>query len=392
MYDSPHFGFCWLTKQFLLATDASKDRLGAVLSQKQEDRQYHPIVYGSRALTPHEKNYHSTKLKFLTLKWAVMEHFKEYLPYQSFLVRTDNNPLIMSTPNLDAMGHWWVGAFVQFNFELEYQKSCDDTVAEALSQVTTWPDPNTVRSILDGVTLGTVHQAEVHDSAIVEGDHHLEREVHLTTGHALVQMHVTDWAEAHKEDPVLSAVLDWLKAQKKTDLKVFLAEHASSEEGRLILHNWQNFMMHQGALDLCSIPKGETEDLLLFVIPRVHCFATLNGYHWDAGHQGHDHTLPLLQEHLWWPGMTNQMQQPVKSCMHCLWHEGHLSKVPLHPLVATTLMDLLHVDFTSIEMTLELNRLSKVANVLVFQDHFTKHVMAYVTPNQTTKTVSKFLY
>ena len=37
---------------------------------------------------PHEKNYHSTKLKFLPLKWAVTEHFKEYLPYQSFLVRT----------------------------------------------------------------------------------------------------------------------------------------------------------------------------------------------------------------------------------------------------------------------------------------------------------------
>ena len=43
-------------------------------------------------------------------------------------------------------------------------------------------------------------------------------------------------------------------------------------------------------------------------------------------------------------------------------------------------MDLLHVDFTSIETTLELNRLPKVTNVLVFQDHFMKHVMAYVTP------------
>ena len=35
----------------------------------------------------------------------------------------DNNPLtyIMMTPNLDAMGHQWVGALVWFNFELEYQ-------------------------------------------------------------------------------------------------------------------------------------------------------------------------------------------------------------------------------------------------------------------------------
>ena len=33
------------------------------------------------------KNYHSTKLEFLALKWAITEHFKEYLLYQPFLVR-----------------------------------------------------------------------------------------------------------------------------------------------------------------------------------------------------------------------------------------------------------------------------------------------------------------
>ena len=79
--------------------------------------------------------------------------------------------------------------------------------------------------------------------------------------------------------------------------------------------------------------------------------------------------------------MTNQMQQSIKSCSHCLQHEGNLSKVPLHLIVATALMDLLHVYFTSIEMTLELNRPTRVANVLVFQDHFMKHVMIYMTPD-----------
>ena len=51
-----------------------------------------------------------------------------------------------------------------------------------------------------------------------------------------------------------------------------------------------------------------------------------------------------------------------------------------------------HVDFTSIETTFELNQLPRVANVLVFQDHFTKHVLAYVTPDQTAETIATFLY
>ena len=56
------------------------------------------------------------------------------------------------------------------------------------------------------------HHAKVHDPAVVEGNQHLEQEVCVTTGHPLVEMHVTDWAKAQREDPVLSAVLDWLKA------------------------------------------------------------------------------------------------------------------------------------------------------------------------------------
>ena len=61
-------------KPFLLETDASKEGLGTVLSQKQSDGQYHPVAFGSHSLTPAEKNYHSSKLEFLTLKWSVTEH------------------------------------------------------------------------------------------------------------------------------------------------------------------------------------------------------------------------------------------------------------------------------------------------------------------------------
>ena len=105
--NSPVLAFANYTKDFLLEMDASQEGLGAVLSQKQEDGQFHPVAYGSWALTTHEMNYHSTKLEFLALKWAVTEHFKEYLLYQPFLVKTDNNPLtyIMTTPTLDATGH-----------------------------------------------------------------------------------------------------------------------------------------------------------------------------------------------------------------------------------------------------------------------------------------------
>ena len=73
-------------KPFLLKTDASMEGLGAMLFQKQGDGCYHPVTFSSCSLTPSEKNYHSSKLEFLTLIWSITEHFKEYLTYSPFVV------------------------------------------------------------------------------------------------------------------------------------------------------------------------------------------------------------------------------------------------------------------------------------------------------------------
>ena len=90
--------------------------------------------------------------------------------------------------------------------------------------------------------------------------------------------------------------------------------------------------------------------------------------------------------------MAKQRRQVIKACRHCLQYEGTTPKAPLCPIVATNPLHLLHVDFTSIETKMELDKSPRVANILVFQDHFTKHVLAYVTPDQTVKTIAKFLY
>ena len=181
--NSPVLAFADYTKDFLLETNASKEGLGAVLSQKQEDGWFHLVAYGSRVLTTHEKNYHSTKLEFLALKWAIVEHFKEYLLYQPFLVKTNNNPLtyIMSTPNLDATGHCWVSALAKYDFWLEYQKGRDNAAADALSRVTTRLQPEAVQAVLDGAAIGTSQRAEKEIPAIIENNQCLEQEVHVTT-------------------------------------------------------------------------------------------------------------------------------------------------------------------------------------------------------------------
>ena len=99
---APVLAFADFKKPFLLETDASKEGSGAVPSPKQPDRCYHPVAFASHALHGGEKNYHSMKLKFLALKWAITEQFHEYLQYHPFTIRMDNNPVtyVLTTPNL----------------------------------------------------------------------------------------------------------------------------------------------------------------------------------------------------------------------------------------------------------------------------------------------------
>ena len=109
--------------------------------------------------------------------------------------------------------------------------------------------------------MGASQRAERENPAIIKNDQRLEQEVQVATGQILVEMHVTDWAVAQKEDPELDAFLQWLGSGKKADLRTLLGECIMSEEGQMVWRNCQNFTSLQGTLYLHSTPKGEDEDL-----------------------------------------------------------------------------------------------------------------------------------
>ena len=232
---APILAFPDFNKPFLLETDASGRGLGAVLSQKQADRQYHPIAYASRVMNKTEQRYHSNKQEFLTLKWAVMEQFHEYLsPYgrnrNEFVVRTDNNPLtyIFSSANLDAAGQRWVAHLASYNFSLEYQKGKDNTVVDFLSQMSEHLPEEEVQEYLNKIPYPGVKAAL--NNAIMPIEEHAEQGVRLTpdcqgdcqeeTVEArptrLATTNVTDWKQEQKEDPVLYQVAKHLRVPHET--------------------------------------------------------------------------------------------------------------------------------------------------------------------------------
>ena len=184
-------------------------------SQKQSDGKYHPVAYASRSLKGSKSKYHSSKLEFLALKWAVINQFREYLQYKPFQVKTDNNPLtyVMTSPNLDATGHRWVAALANFNMSLEYQKGSDNKVADCLSRVTERLDEKSVKALIERAKAsGEGVCVEADDPQLICEDERLDGEVVLHTraliARRVVFKNIADkhWVRSQQNDPVLRHV------------------------------------------------------------------------------------------------------------------------------------------------------------------------------------------
>ena len=94
-----------------------------------------------------------------------------------------------------------------------------------------------------------------------------------------------------------------------------------------------SLVLNKGLLYISMTPKGELEGVLAFLVPSSQCVMALNGIHWDAGHQGQQRMLALLQECFWWPMMVKDCKALVRGCPRCCTFEGAIPKAPLmHPL------------------------------------------------------------
>ena len=124
----------------------------------------------------------------------------------------------------------------------------------------------------------------------------------------------------------------------------------------------------------------------------AHCQKVIDGCHRDVGHKGHDGTWTLVEDRFWWPRAREDIVQAVKNCRRCNTYEGRDTQAPLVSVIATSPLEIVHVDYTSFETTVELNKAPQTENVLVIVDHFTHYMKAYVTKDQKVETTARYLY
>ena len=141
-----------------------------------------------------------------------------------------------------------------------------------------------------------------------------------------------------------------------------------------------------------TTPPGNVSTILVFVIPVNRRQVAIDMCHRNAGHQGRDQTLSLMKGWFWWPGMAMALCLAIQNCGRCKQFEAKCLLPGMEPIVCTQPMELVHVDYVGMEVTVAAQEKPVVKNVLVVVDHFTHYVQAYVTKNHTAHTTARVPY
>ena len=196
-------------------------------------------------------------------------------------------------------------------------------------------------------------------------------------------------------NPVLCYVVEWIRhPQANTNtLDEFMQTRGVPEvDRRYYAQRQKDFVLKDNLLFLNITPSNSTEMISMFAVPARKWQAAIDGCHWSAGHQGRDHTLSLMKERFWWPGMSWALVMAVSNCGRCKQFEAKPQIPGMQPIICTEPMELVHVDYVGMEVTVSTQEKPVVKNVLVVVDHFTRYVQGYVTRNQMARTTARVLY
>ena len=192
-----------------------------------------------------------------------------------------------------------------------------------------------------------------------------------------------DWKIEQESDPIIGPVIGVMK-NKSSNTSGF------SDESKRLFRNRSRLLFCCGLL-YQKVFDGQLQgNKFQFILPKLYWKQSMEACHDNMGHLGIERTTSLLKDRFYWPSMIEDVELHIRSCPRCLRFKTQPEKAELNPIIATRPMELVHIDYLTIEAP-ENSRSSKDINILVITDHFTRYAQAHITSSQKAHIVAKTL-
>lgn len=323
-----------------------------------------------------------------------MEKFHDYLYGARFTVRTDNNPLtyVLTTAKLNAHGHGWLSDLSVYNFDVIYRPGKNNIDADLLSRMELGEEDagwrslsqSGVKSVCQQVGALGSPQASPRYVEQLEASPDCVPDVYAFPAHVqpntLGPLFRQDLILAQGNDPIIGPTIHAVKQGKWPD------DVESNPEVVAIKRQMGKLVMEHDLLHRVSKSQSGEQSSQL-VLPAEYRPVVLKSLHDDLGHLGAKRTMDMIRRRFYWPKMATSVEHYVKNCGECVLRKAPVQKAaPLHQIVSSGPLDLVCIDFLSMEPDSR-----GVSNVLVITDHFTRYAQAFPTKNQKALTVAKVL-
>ena len=370
---------------FFLTCDASNHGLGSVLYQTQQgvDR---VIGYASRTLSEAEKNYnfHSGKLEFLALKWAVTERFSDYLHYgQSFQVFTDNNPLtyVLTSAKLNAVGMRWAASLAEYNFTIKYKPGKENVDADYLSR-----RPLDIMELKESCTetFESAGVGVVLSNAGAGRSDMAPCDVSICSlaveSEEIVQVSREELIEAQKADPVIAPVMTGVLTGTRPRKEMW---KQLSRQSKLLMRNFSKLKVVEGLL------VRETVKYTQVVLPETYHQLVYVELHEKMAHLGAEKVINLAAQRFYWPNMGRDIEEYIRKKCRCVVSKkpNVAERAPLVPIHATYPFEMVSLDFLKLDKCK-----GGYEYVLVIVDHFTRFCQMYATRKKSSKAAASKLW
>ena len=268
-----------------ISADSSAYGIGGILEQQQKDGLWRPVYFCSKTLSDAERRYAQIEKETLSLTWTA-ERLEQFLLGQKFTMRTDHKPLlrILKDKPIDQLTtrlQRFRMRLMKFDFDIEYVPGKEFYCPDALSRSPLKEGQE------DKDVLST-------NCSIIYSINSITEKVET-----LSKLNTTEIGIQQENDVALKLVKTYI-------INGWPSKQNCSKECLLYYKFRENFALIDGILtyqDRIVIPESL----------RKKCLKDIH-----SGHFGLNKSKSRAKQTIWWPSISNHIEQKVLQCEKCL--------------------------------------------------------------------------